>query len=41
MLQTECEMITGARFLKCRYMAPQNAPATKAAPISMKLNDQM
>ena len=41
MLQTEWDIITGARDLKCQYMAPQKAPATKAAPINMKLNDQM
>ena len=40
-LQIEWEIITGARFLKRQYMAPQKAPATPAAPISIKLNDHM
>ena len=39
-LQTECETITGARFPQRAYMAPQKAPATAAAPTSMKLREQ-
>lgn len=40
-LQSEWETITGARLRYRQYMAPQKAPATAAAPMSMKLNDQI
>ena len=40
-LQIEWDIITGARFLRRQYIAPQNAPATNAAAISIKLKDQM
>jgi len=40
-LQREWEMMTGDRLPMRQYMAPQKAPATAAAPISMKLNDQI
>ena len=40
-LQIEWEIITGAKLLKRQYIAPQKAPATPAAPISIKLNAHM
>jgi len=40
-LQTEWEMMTGANFPRRQYNAPQKAPATAAAPMSMKLKDQI
>ena len=40
-LQTEWEIITGIRLLYRQNIAPQNAPATAAAPISIRLADQM
>jgi len=40
-LQSEWEMMTGDRLPRRQYMAPQKAPATAAAPISIKLNDHI
>ena len=40
-LQTMWEMITGLKSPKRQYNNPQNAPATPAAPMSIKLKDQM